>query len=381
MKTINLTLCLLTALIGAFHAAAFAQDPDLRHGWVIGRSEEPDGGRTARILHTRNGGLTWREQGDSSRWTGRNGNDISALDRHTAWAALGSDASGEGMILHTRDGGATWQAQALPPGVDDIKGIKGLTRREAWAVSLAGIVLHTTDAGETWSTVEHPSAPVTQANRIDAIGYQALRTPSGGHWGRRPVNANIWIVDHKGGNLGMVHSAFNGESWRREQVPYTSSSSGMHMVSAYSPRVVWSAAWGDGTLFRTVDGGDNWEDVAMVGGSDDIDDMCAPTADSVWLVLNLSGGSGGNILRVRLNDPDPAEVLPFNPAPGYLYEGMTCLDDQKALVVGLKGVTLDPSLPEGVIVSTTDGGQTWKTHRIPVDDVAFWKTSFVGARR
>lgn len=299
----------------------------------------------------------------------------------TAWAALGADASGSGMILHTRNGGANWEEQTLPEDVDGIKGIKGLTRFEAWAVSLSGIVLHTTNKGRTWSIVDHPSVPILQVNRMDAIGCGDLRNPVGSFWGQAAINANIWIVDEQGGNHGLIHSPYNGESWRQEYVPYTSISDGMHMVSAYSPRVVWSAAWGNGTLFRTVDGGENWTDVAVVGGLNDIDDMCALRADSLWGVLNLSGASGGNIFHAQLKDGESPAIQYFDPATGYLYEGLTCVGDRTALTVGLRGVTLDPSLPAGVILSTTDGGQSWTNHSLPVDDVYLWKTSFVGARR
>jgi len=90
-------------------------------GWAIGwRSDD-----TAAILHTRNGGKTWVEQGDTTLWTGMSGNDISAVDPWTAWAALASAAGsdGAGAILHTTDGGANWRIQALPEGVND--GVKG----------------------------------------------------------------------------------------------------------------------------------------------------------------------------------------------------------------------------------------------------------------
>ena len=77
------------------------------------------------------------------KWAGYASNDISAVNKQTAWAASGSPED-EGIILHTTNGGVTWTEQELPDGVDSIKNIKGLTRHEAWAVSLAGTILHTT---------------------------------------------------------------------------------------------------------------------------------------------------------------------------------------------------------------------------------------------
>ena len=88
----------------------------LRVGWAIG----DDVTGVPAIVHTTDGGLTWQAQGDLSAWTGVEGNDISAVDDQTAWAALGSGGAGDtlGAILHTTDGGATWVTQTIPPGLD-----------------------------------------------------------------------------------------------------------------------------------------------------------------------------------------------------------------------------------------------------------------------
>lgn len=357
--------------------AAGPQTP-LRVGWVIGNTEAG----SVSILHTSNGGLKWTEQLDRSEWPGYQGNDISAVDRLTAWAALGS---GDGAILHTTNGGVTWTAQELPEGVDDIKNIKGLSRQEAWAVSLTGTILHTTDGGETWNDVKHSSVPITRVNRMDVIGCVDPHNAVKPGKNRLMSNANIWIVDEfpEDQASGMIHSLYtlyNGQLWRQENVP-NPPGNGMHMVSAYSPRVVWAATTQYGFLYRTVDGGENWENLGEFTGPFDFDDMCAPSPDTVWAVLNLSGQSGGTIYHVRVFDVGDPEVSTFNPAGGYSYEGLTCVDDQTALAVGLGGSSTDPSLPGGVIVSTTDGGQSWVTHPLPVDDVGFWKVSFVGARR
>ena len=365
MKKGNLFLVVLTVLFITTCGNAGTLKSPLQIGWAIGY----DASNTAVILHTKNGGRKWVAQGNNTKWEGYSGNDISAVDKHTAWAALGSQ--NDGIILHTTNGGATWTEQTLPENVDAIKGIKGLSRHEAWAVSLTGTILHTTDGGKVWNIVDS-GIDIGQVNRMDAIGCRDLRTGM--------INANVWIVDEDGGDWGMIHSLYNGELWRQENVPHPAGN-GMHMVSAYSPRVVWAATTGYGYLYRTLDGGENWENVGEFSALNDFDDMCAPSPDTVWAVLNLSGQSAGTIYHVRVFDGRDPEVSTFNPAGGYAYEGLTCVDDQTALAVGLKGASLPPSASEGVIVSTTDGGQSWVTHPLPVDDVGFWKVSFVGARR
>ena len=310
MKKRSLSLFVLTVLFITTHGNALALNSPLKIGWVIGHDEN-----NAVILHTKNGGRKWVVQG---KLAGYDGNDISAVDRQTAWAALGSQDLNSGIILHTTNGGATWTEQKLPEGVDAIKGIKGLTRHEAWAVSLKGTILHTTDGGNVWNIVEHPDFLINQVNRMDAIGYRDLRTAdrSGKNTGR--IYANVWIADELGesdGHLGMIHTLYNGEIWRQEYIPCKNSVCQVHMVSAYSPRVVWAAAWVDGTLYRTLDGGETWNTIDAGIGPNDIDDMCAYSADKVWLVQYQGTLTGaGYIYHVSLEDGEPEiEISSLSP--------------------------------------------------------------------
>jgi photosystem II stability/assembly factor-like uncharacterized protein len=259
-----------------------------------------------------------------------------------------------------------------------------LTRHEAWAVSLTGTILHTTDGGKVWNIVKHPDFLIKQVNRMDAIGYRDVRTED--RLGRNTgmINANVWIADELGedsGHLGMIHTLYNGDIWRQEFIPCTipPPSCKVHMVSAYSPRVVWAAAWFDGTLYRTADGGETWNIIDAGIGPNDIDDMCAYNADKVWLVQYQGTLTGaGYIYHVSLEGGEAATET-FQPVPQYKYEGLTCVDDKTALVVGY---TDSPGLlPKGIILATNDGGQNWVRQPIPVDNAWFWKVSFVGARR
>ena len=329
-------------------------------GWAIGWNQN----NAAVILNTTNSGQTWNAQGDRAQLEGYTGNDISAVDDLTAWAALGAADTTDGMILHTADGGLTWEIQFLPEEVQDaIKGIKGLSRDEAWAVSLHGTILHTTNGGQTWDVIPHPDVEIIEVNRIDAL------TPD-----------DVWIADHKGGDKGMVHSTDGGETWHKELFPDVNPGNGPLAVSAVSPSVVWGAVSWQGELYRTLDGGDTWQIAApRLGGPNDFDDVCAINADLVWAVLNLSGDSGGTIFRVTLQKE---KVLPdqWNPASGYQYEGVTAFDHKTAWVVGYKGVSADPTLPDGIILHTQDGAN-WTNQKLPMDNALLWKVSFVGAHR
>jgi len=334
----------------------------MKVGWVIGS----DTNETAVILHTVNGGKTWSVQGENSQWQGYWGSDISAVDGKTAWAALTGTAGGK--ILHTGNG-RDWYEQALPGGVGPIKQVKGLSRHIAWAVSLDGTVLHTVDGGRTWEVVPHPDVTIGQVNRMDVRGRR---------------NADIRIVDEQGGRWGMIHSQDNGETWRREFVDYDPGPPvipGLHMVSAHSRRVAWCASWFSGELFRTKDGGDHWESAGTISGPNDLDDMASPSSRTLWTVQNLSGNSGGRIFHVRLKKSGKLVVHAFDPTHQHIFEGISASNDRHAVVVGSRAVGVPESVPLGVIVKTSNGGKTWTNQPLPVDDVAFWKVSFVGAWR
>jgi photosystem II stability/assembly factor-like uncharacterized protein len=331
-----------------------------RVGWAIG----DDATGVPAIVHTTDGGLTWEAQGDLSAWTGVEGNDISAVDDQTAWAALGSGGAGDtlGAILHTTDGGAAWVTQTIPPGLTGgIKGVKGLSRNEAWAVSLGGTVLHTTDGGATWNIVPHPVTPITEVNRIDALG------------------TNLWIADSAEASAtgAIVHTSDSGLTWRAEHLP----ADGPLTVQAFSPTVVWASGVERLAFYRTVNGGDLWVKAAEVGGLDHLDDVCAPVADDAWGVQNGDGISGG-IWRVHVAPNGTPEAKKLTPLElnGYEPGGVTALDINVAWVVAQKGQYPDPTKPLGIILSTTDGGAHWVQGAAPAD-IRYWKVSFVGARR
>jgi photosystem II stability/assembly factor-like uncharacterized protein len=326
-------------------------------GWAIGN--DPD--NTAVILHTGNGGINWEIQGDSSLWEEHYAADISAVDERTAWAALGPTTSEGGMILHTSDGGSTWKVQALPQAIPEgVKGIKGVSRDEAWAVGLNGPVMHTADGGETWEIVPTPWITFRQVNRIDVLG------------------SDIWIADYGNGENGMIHSPDRGLTWRQEYLPGVDANHGPMTASIVNTQVAWTSVNLQGELYRTLDGGLTWKiDAPDLSGANDIDDVCAVSANEAWAVQNTSGG--GYVMRVKIVGNDVTKSDWY--FPEYVYEGVSAFDEQRAWIVGYRGMTAPVELPKGSILYTSDGGETWVPQRLPVNNVDIWKVSFVGARR
>lgn len=369
----KLILRLLLCLVLLVQSCGDESPPAPVTGWVIGTTTaavtlEP----SVKILKTTNGGVSWTLQTLPAECVGFGGNDISAVTGQIAWAAMGDPQNVDGGILHTADGGNTWLLQTLPDGMTNrhIKGIKGVSPTEAWAVSLRGDVLHTTDGGSHWGIVEMRGAngqiiPVQQVNRMDVAGK------------------DIWIVDALASNLGVIHSPDGGVTWWQEQLLDIGEGAGPLSISAYDSLVAWAAVNSEGFLWSTSNGGRSWAKSSdAISGTADFDDICASSANVVWVAQNNGLTSGGVAARITVTDGafDSNIFTDVN----YMMEGVSALrDNQTAWLVGMKTLFAAPDLPRGVIYHTRDGGVSWKSQTLPDNarDVDFWKVSFVGARR
>jgi photosystem II stability/assembly factor-like uncharacterized protein len=343
-------------------------------GWTIGYAQDGNA-QTVKLLKTSDGGATWILQTLPAECEGYAGNDISAVDHDVAWAAVGGDSSPDAKqcaILHTDNGGDIWTVQTLPSGMktQHIKNIKGVSPDEAWAVSLLGDVLHTTDGGASWNVVEvrdvdGNAIPVQEINRMDVLGL------------------DIWIVDIKGGEKGVIHSSNGGITWRQEQMSgMCSLSTGPIVVSAVSSLVTWAAMNKDGYLWWTSTGGNSWtkSNDTLVANAD-YDDICASSANVIWIAFNGTLTGGGFTARVTVTDGN-FETNQTNHPP-YMLEGISPMTDTMAWAVGQRMPSIRPDLPMSAIYFTEDGGVTWLSQTMPTNalDVTLWKVSFVGARR
>ena len=79
-----------------------------------------------------------------------------ANDRYVFGGDRGSDGILHAAILHSRDGGASWRREELPVDVARISGMWGSAANEVYAVGARGVVLHSTGDG-TWRVVRPPS--------------------------------------------------------------------------------------------------------------------------------------------------------------------------------------------------------------------------------
>jgi photosystem II stability/assembly factor-like uncharacterized protein len=148
----------------------------------------------------------------------------------------------------------------------------------------------------------------------------------------------------------------NNVSW---QFTATATTNTLIVVEVVNETVIWAAGGGfagaanDGSVLRSVDGGQNWENVSPPGGvGQAFRDVKAFDADRA-LVLAVGNGP---LSRVWLTDNGGRrwERVFQNTVHDAFYDGMTFFDDSRGLAVS---DAVDGAFP---ILATVDGGETWE---------------------
>ena len=128
-------------------------------------------------------------------------------------------------------------------------------------------------------------------------------------------------------------------------------------VSAVSRAVVWASGAG-GVYLRTLDGGATWH-AAAVSGAGDLDFRGVRALDSqiAWLV---SSGPGAKSRIYRTADGGAHWALLYtNPDAAGFFDALAFWDARRGVVLG------DPVDGQFVILTTEDGGQTWRRRKLP----------------
>lgn len=220
---------------------------DENTAWVVGSS---DGYST--LYRTTDGGATWVRKGDADSLPDAELFKVVALDADTIWAV------GKGAILHTNDGGQTWTNQC-PPAYSET-GIQGVWTTDGQVVWAGGgpvydpdsdstfaLILKSSDGGATWQrlTGQDDSSPVRDWSHINGFTAADPMTAWAEGGGYQEGLGNV-----------MLQTTDGGASWTAYDGGGILDGNEIHAVDA---NVVWAV--NDGTIFRTLDGGQTWEAV------------------------------------------------------------------------------------------------------------------------
>ena len=219
-------------------------------GWVVGNF--------GAIYHTTDAGQTWtaRESGTKVPLFGI---DFAPDDSRQGPGERPGEGPGEGwivgkasLILHTADGGRTWKPQkSVIPPEKHLFYVRAVDARTVWAVGDWGAITVTHDAGESWEdrslgtvTVKVEERPDRIANTIsdDIILYE-VSFPDPQH-------------GYIAGEFGtLLATADGGQTWEKRDVGTEKTLFG---VSFSTPEKGWVVGI-DGLILRTRDAGKTWE--------------------------------------------------------------------------------------------------------------------------
>ncbi|MFL6336861.1 MAG: YCF48-related protein [Pyrinomonadaceae bacterium] len=243
------------------------------------------------------------------------------VDEKRGWAA-----GSKGALLSTSDGGATWELRRAPTE-DALRDIYFQDAETGWLVcersmfkpmekdESVSYLLRTTDGGANWSRVE-----VTHGADVD-LKLAGLRFADSEHG---------WVY----GELGaLFYTSDAGETWARQRVPTQHLLLGATFLDA---RTGWLSGGGM-TVLKTSDGGATWR------------------AGTVFLP---AGGAG--VQRPQESVQVETEQLESETRTvgGRRLNAVWFATPERGWAVG----------GEGVIISTTDGGRTWRPQASGVGD-------------
>ncbi|MFB0516874.1 MAG: YCF48-related protein [Candidatus Neomarinimicrobiota bacterium] len=323
---------------------------DSSNGWIIGCQ--------GTILHTSNGGQDWLLQTSGMDWALR---DVDFVDQQNGWIVGTSlDTSG---TLRTTDGGLTWQV-AGPEGV----AIHAASAQDTWIAAregyVGGLIKHTGDGGQTWEQ----QASNTENYLNDVVFID---------------ETTGWAVGDRG---TIIHTANGGQTWVIQQTRDVSHdmSQGIMIDRQHG----WFAEFCPGRIWKTENGGLNWEIqnegsgatfhsiefvdtvhgwvvgetgvnrlvLRTVDGGESWEEIITPPLYKVTFFDSAVGIGGGDILYRTTDGGRTWQVQEVEPALRFGIIDMHFVDDQNGWAVGASCDALDA----GVILNTKNGGETWQ---------------------
>ncbi len=378
------------------------------NGWVVGDS--------GTILTTTDGGDNWTTQtsnvgfdllkvkfnNSTSGWVvGRNGTILSTIDGGTTWTeqdsevnydlydivSIGSDnyfAFGTLGLLESTDGGTSWEL--TPTNIVDIPSFLDMTfvnDNLGFAIGNAGAIIRTQDGGDTWNYRRRNqenavSEWFTNVQFInDSVGWCVgatgappydgllLKTNDAGDtWETRIFDADlppiasgiedfIFIDSFNGwfvADVDIFKTSDGGSIWDR-QSPLTSTI--LNSISFVDSVNGWVVGM-SGTILRTIDGGEEWENMTDTLLTTNLFDVQFVTDSIGWVV-----GASGTIWKTT----DAAEnwVVQESGTTNGLGK-VKFINTTTGWIVGYHGTILYTTNGGD---SLSDGSTTWKAQPAP----------------
>jgi photosystem II stability/assembly factor-like uncharacterized protein len=275
---------------------------------------------------------------------------VSCADADHCWAVgLGTGATA--AIDVTTDGGVHWSAQSVPSTVTVLASVSCGGRLECVAVGAAGAagaVLTTSHRDRIWVLRQSPTnaAAVVAVDCTSVHRCLAIATDGSASWGS--VSTDEGATWTQGGALPADMSPTG----------VTCSSSSVCLATGTVPT---SPGHGAGAIALSVDGGTTWTPSTLPTGIGILRDVTCATGICVAVGTPSTATTGfvpaaGQLLASR----DGGATWQLVSATDDDAFGVACPESKVCVVVGTHWVGRDAPVPSGGIVSTLDGGTTWR---------------------
>jgi photosystem II stability/assembly factor-like uncharacterized protein len=249
------------------------------------------------------------------------------IDQYRGWL-LGA-ANGQGFMYQSTDGGESWQERYRSQ--DGLSEIKFANENVGWMVGGNGLILHTSDGGINWTR---------QSSGTDVLlnGLAVIDTN------------NAWACGASG---TLLYTNDGGTTWNKRKIDTRIAISDITFVNQ---KHGWAVGYG--TILSTNDGGQTWE-LKSSGDWKQLSSVVFANENLGWIPV------GPVVLRTTNGGKTWVEIFP--PSQGQA-TSLSFVDAQHGWVAksrGTEGSVVhipghDKQSSESFILSTTDGGRTWR---------------------
>jgi len=305
---------------------------------------------------------------------------------------VGSDGFSKAFLIKTSDGGETWSNEVLDFafGLQAIVGIQN----KIYALGTSSQIIYSDDFGTTWKTsAKKTTASIINFSFAGGKGLAVTRNGdvyvsddgTGKSWeylsnaGKNTSGAMTFLPNNIGfilkENRHIVKSTDLGTTWQTVLTPVKPTSRSLvggldfgNNDNGYAWFSLSANDYGEYYVYKTTDGGDNWNEIKMFAGpgyiSGNVVAFDAETAvllgPDLWTQRTTDGGTTWN--PVTLID-FPASFVNKD------FEDLSKIDANRAIAIG-----------DGFICKTTDKGASWTylNHGFNDIDSGFYKIAFSG---